>query len=75
MLDVYIYSIYNLAVKRENQLLIRLSNDEKDGFEQAAEMAGITMSAWARQKLRLAAAKELREADRQIPFLNHPERK
>lgn len=35
----------------------------------AASVAGITMSAWARQKLRQAAVKELREADQQIPFL------
>ena len=57
-------------MKRENQLLIRLSNDEKNGFEQAAKIAGITMSAWARQKLRISASKELRDADRPIPFLN-----
>jgi hypothetical protein len=59
-----------ISVKRENQLLIRLSDKEKSGFEQAAQIAGINMSAWARQKLRIAALKELRDADRPIPFLN-----
>jgi predicted HicB family RNase H-like nuclease len=56
-------------MKRESHLLVRLSDDEKSAFEIAAELAGINMSAWARQKLRLAAAKELRDADRPVPFL------
>ena len=56
-------------MKREDQLLIRLSEPEKRAFELASDISGITMSAWARQKLRIAAAKELRDADRQIPFL------
>lgn len=58
------------TLKRNNQLLVRLSDSEKDGFEKAARLAGITTAAWARQKLRLVAARELQEADLQIPFLN-----
>jgi hypothetical protein len=61
-------------VKRENQLLIRLSEKERQGIELAANLSGITMSAWARQKLRLSAAKELREFDRAIPFLTDDEK-
>lgn len=61
-------------MKRENQLLIRLSEKERQGIEMAAGLSGITMSAWARQKLRLAAAKELREFDRAIPFLNEDDK-
>lgn len=59
--------------KRENQLLIRLSDGEKDGFEKAAQIAGITTAAWARQKLRSVAARELREADLEVPFLGEVE--
>jgi len=60
-------------MKRENTFLIRLSDTEKEGIEMAAQVAGITMSAWARQKLRQAAVKELREADQPIPFLSEVE--
>jgi hypothetical protein len=56
-------------MKRSDSLLIRLSDDEKRGFEAASTIAGTTMSAWARQKLRTAAARELRDADQKIPFL------
>jgi hypothetical protein len=56
-------------MKRENHLLVRLSDAEKKGVEQAAKLSGITMSAWARQKLRLSAIKELREAEMPVPHL------
>jgi hypothetical protein len=55
--------------KRLNQLLVRLSDEEKEGFEKAATLAGITTASWARQKLRMVAARELQEADLEIPFL------
>ena len=56
--------------KRENQLLVRLSDREKQGFDNAAERAGLTTASWARQKLRLAAAEDLQAADLPIPFLD-----
>jgi len=56
-------------IKRLNQILVRLSDDEKLAFEKAAQLAGITTASWARQKLRIVAAKELQEADLAIPFL------
>jgi hypothetical protein len=61
-------------MKRDNQLLIRLSEEEKRGFELAAGVAGISMSAWARQQLRITAASQLRNADQQIPFLQTTKR-
>jgi hypothetical protein len=48
---------------------IRLSVAEKLGFEQAAELAGIPISAWVRERLRLAAIRELEGAGRHIPFI------
>ena len=57
-------------MKREHNLMVRLSESEKAAFEAAARLAGITVSAWARQKLRYMAVRELREADQAIPFLN-----
>jgi uncharacterized protein (DUF1778 family) len=49
--------------------LIRLEPDEKKGFRAAAEVAGIDLSAWMRERLRRAARQELEEARLPIPFL------
>jgi hypothetical protein len=54
---------------RDEALLIRLSRNEKRGFGDAAKLAGIGVSAWARERLRLAAIRELEAGARQIPFL------
>jgi hypothetical protein len=46
-----------------------MSAAEKQGFKDAAELAGIPMSAWIRERCRSAAIRELEEAGRNIPFL------
>ncbi len=51
-------------------LQIRLSPAEKEGFEQAAEFAGIPISSWVRERLRLAAIRELENAGRRVPFIS-----
>ena len=56
-------------MKRENQLNVRVDDDENIAFEEAAEIAGISMSAWVRQQLRLAAMQELSRVGRRAPFL------
>ena len=48
---------------------IRLTEDEKDGFLQCAELAGISLSSWIRERLRLAAIRELEAAGRKVPFV------
>ncbi len=48
---------------------IRLTPAEKAGFQQAAEIAGLSLSGWMRERLRLAATRELENASRKIPFL------
>lgn len=55
-------------VKKEN-VQIRISKAEKDGFELAANLAGVSLSAWIRERLRLAAIRELESAGRRIPFV------
>jgi uncharacterized protein (DUF1778 family) len=57
-------------MKKDEQILIRVSLEEKQGLERAAEIAGIGLSAWARQRLRSAAIKEHQEAGEKIIFLN-----
>jgi hypothetical protein len=48
---------------------IRLTASEKRGFEIAAELAGIPISAWVRERLRLAAIHELESAGQRVPFV------
>ena len=56
-------------MKKDTQILIKVSETEKEGFKKASEIAGIGLSAWARQKLRSAAIKDLQEVGEKIPFL------
>ena len=54
---------------KKKQVLLRLSDDEKQSFELCAEISGITLSAWMRERLRLAAIRELENVGQQIPFI------
>lgn len=56
-------------MKKEERIVIRVSDLEKQGFERAAEIAGIGLSAWARERLRSSAIKELQEAGEKVAFL------
>jgi uncharacterized protein (DUF1778 family) len=47
---------------------IRLSDVEKEAFQRSATIAGISLSAWMRERLRKAAAAELGQAGKEIPF-------
>jgi len=48
---------------------LRLKPEEKDAFQQAADLAGIGLSSWVRERLRWAATRELENAGRSIPFI------
>lgn len=50
-------------------LKIRVDVAEKDGFEEAAALAGISLSSWVRERLRLSAIRELESAGRRVPFI------
>lgn len=54
--------------QRTSTLQIRLSAAEKESFDLTAEISGISLSAWARQALRRAAAAELRAMGLKVPF-------
>ena len=56
-------------MKRDIPLLIRLTEDEKESFAASADISGITLSAWVRQQLRLAAIQELGRVGRKATFL------
>ncbi len=68
-LKKYLLVIYVFTMNRDVQFLMRLSKAEKDGFKMAAEIAGVGLSAWARQRLRSAATGELERAGMRAPFL------
>jgi len=57
-----------MKVKATN-LDIRVSDEEKEGFELAAALAGISLSSWVRERLRLTAIRELESAGRRVPFV------
>jgi hypothetical protein len=48
---------------------LRVTEREKEGFEQAAQLSGLSLSAWARERLRKAAVRELEDASLPIPFI------
>ena len=50
-------------------LQIRLRPDEKLAFEEAADLAGIALSAWVRERLRAAAIRELEGGGKPVPFV------
>ena len=57
------------AEKKTASLLLKMETREKEGFAAAAELAGAPLSVWIRQRLRVAAAQELKSAGRDVPFL------
>jgi uncharacterized protein (DUF1778 family) len=59
---------------KSESLKIRLGPDEKQAFQDAADLAGVALSAWIRERLRKAARNELEEAGQQIAFLQHKKR-
>jgi len=54
---------------RGDYLEVRLDEKEKQAFKDAAELSGLAMSAWTRERLRAAAKKELEAAGKKVPFL------
>ena len=48
---------------------VRITASEKEGFKRSAEIAGIGLSAWIRQRLRSAAIRDLQEVGEKAPFL------
>ena len=56
-------------MSRSETVKIRLTLEEKEGFKRAAELAGIPLSNWIRERLRRVATRELEEASIPITFL------
>jgi hypothetical protein len=60
---------YTLGMAKAQVIQIRVSAAEKQGFAAAADLAGIPLSSWVRERLRLAAIRDLEGAGQRIPFV------
>jgi hypothetical protein len=67
-LNLWPHEGHNLDMKTE-VFKVRLTDLEKLGFQEAAELAGLPLSAWVRERLRRAARVELEDAGKAIPFV------
>ena len=56
---------------KEFNLKVRLSQAERDTLKIAADTAGLTVSAWLRDRLGKAARIELHGSDIKVPFLEY----
>jgi hypothetical protein len=54
---------------RDSAIEIRVIAMERQGFRDAATLGGIPLSAWIRERLRLAAIRELEIAGQCVPFV------
>jgi len=84
-LDTYDFCLYNHGMNTKRRagrppkssdklksaaMLIRAEPAEKQTFQSAAELAGVPLSIWVRERLRAAAIRELEAAGLRIEFLN-----
>ncbi|MGH9920658.1 MAG: hypothetical protein ACRD6W_17535, partial [Nitrososphaerales archaeon] len=58
-----------MATTKADILQIRVGEAEKQGFQAAAGLAGISLSSWVRERLRLAAIRDLESAGIPVPFV------
>jgi predicted HTH domain antitoxin len=58
---------------RSELIKIRATQDEKKAFEKASSLAGLSLSAWMRERLRRTVIRELTEAGIKVSFLQSAE--
>ena len=51
---------------RSESLLVRLEANEKETFRDAANLAGVPLSTWVRERLKRIAVRELGKASRRV---------
>lgn len=54
---------------KDYNLQVRLTQAERDTLKVAAQAAGLSVSAWLRDRLRRAARTELQSSGLKVPFL------
>jgi hypothetical protein len=58
-----------MPTRKDQVVIIRLSADEKSAFKEAADLAGIGLSSWIRERLRRTSNRELDEVGRTAQFI------
>ena len=58
-----------LSKMKTESLEFRLGVDEKEAFRRAAEIAGLPLASWIRERLRKAAREELEQLGEKVPFI------
>lgn len=58
-------------MQKSKWIKIRIAADEKESFQDAADLAGVSLSAWMRERLRSAARRELEDARKPVAFLKN----
>jgi hypothetical protein len=58
-----------VANRKSVHLDMRIALAEKESFRAAAELAGLDLSTWIRERLRRVARRELEAANQPVPFL------
>jgi hypothetical protein len=56
--------------RKSETFVLRMDSAEKAAFTEAADLSGIPLAAWMRERLRVAARIELEGAGRSVAFLN-----
>jgi uncharacterized protein (DUF1778 family) len=54
---------------KSDRLDMRMTPTEKSAFQEAADLAGLALSSWVRERLRTAARRELTAAGKEVSFL------
>ena len=60
--------LHYIAPMKTTALQVRVDDREKQAFEEAAKLVGVSFSAWARLVLRRAAIREFEDAGRRLDF-------
>jgi hypothetical protein len=59
-----------INLKKQNRVIqIRVTEDEKQSFLMAAAIAGVSQSAWIRERLRMACIKDIESTGNKVPLL------
>jgi Mobilization protein NikA len=56
------------AKRRSVNMLVRLEPAEKQIFQEAADLAGLALSTWVRERLRIAVRHDFHSAGKPDPF-------
>lgn len=54
---------------KADKIEVRMEPAEKAAFQTAADLSGLSLSSWVRERLRRVARTELEDAGKPVPFL------